>query len=1297
MGGGGGSGGSAGSLAGGGSDSVNISFALGGTGGTGNTGNTVTVDNSGQIVTFGEQSHGIFAQSIGGGGGNGGFAGFDSSAFGSQFIGDQCLPDSEAQCPPSGGGGAGAGSIGSNTFNLAMSVGGFGGTGGHGGNVFVTNTGTIQTTHFESHAIFAQSIGGGGGNGGAGMSATGAAGASESASIAVTVGGFGGAAGDGGDVNVTNNGSLVTWIGGSNGILAQSVGGGGGNGGSATGFTVTRDASEVSDDSTNLEIAVAVGGFGGAAGDGGTVTVTNNELIATQGAVSHGIQAQSIGGGGGNGGGTSLDGEELDAILSSSDATEMKFNVGGFGGASGDGGTVNVINNGTIFTEGDVSYGIFAQSIGGGGGNVGQGGATASGTLAIGGFGGAAGDGGTVNVTNNATIITNGALAYGIFAQSVGGGGGTGGVANMDSARDTRNAIIENNGNLGDTFSPSVSIGIGGFGGASGDGGNVTITNTGSIITNGDGAHGIFAQSIGGGGGNGGNGYISNAGAISFGGAGGSAGNGGDIVITHTGDITTNGFGAYGIFAQSIGGGGGNAGDTTLGVAEVGVDLEINPFGGNSGDGGDITITSTGNITLTGGGALGIFAQSIGGGGGSAGSSTGSGWFGSVGGDGDAGTVTINHSGNVISVGANAIGFFAQSQAAGTPTPFEPILVMDALDGTSSNGEDKLFLPVNVAADITASFDSHIRGGSGSGIGVFYDGGNSNTLTSTGSISAVSGQAITMTTGNDTVENFGFVIGNIDLGTGDNAFNNHIGSEFVTFSMIDLGGGLFTNEGDFRLGLGAPIVPIDLLDPLADWDNFDAFGDQRFNLYFGARVINQVTLNGDFEQTSDGHLAFDIAFGPYEDDHVDITGDVTVAGTGDVTLIWLQDVISQDLFTGDGIATDNGLEITDTIAIDYSIRAVDGDIKLDIETDFGADFLNRNGQALGGHMDANLLIGGASGTGRLLAYLGNLQDEEIYSAVFRELNPEPHLAAVQSMLTSSQSFGDAMLGCDPGQLRDEENCSWARLQQNSVDRDASFENFNLEGDGMSLRGGVERKVSENWRLAYAGGLEAMSYHNIDYGRAISSGNGASFGAALRRGFNGNGNLAFGLSGGWYQWETERNVNVFEPGVAESEPEMNYLEARMRSGWTFENGASFISPRIDFTATQLNHDGFEEAGKAGIGMAGEAHDQTVFAVSPGVEFGWASETANGGFRRLSFDVGGRFFSEDMLELPIGFIQAPPGTSPAMISTEIDDELYSAGVTLEVSRADRFTMEIGYRGEFGASTERSEATIRVGYRF
>ena len=88
---------------------------------------------TGHYTGNGDQSNGIVAQSIGGGGGSGGFSIAGSASF--------------------GGGAAG-------------SIGGHGGTGGNAGTVTVTNTGSIFTAGEQANGIEAQSIGGGGGNGG---------------------------------------------------------------------------------------------------------------------------------------------------------------------------------------------------------------------------------------------------------------------------------------------------------------------------------------------------------------------------------------------------------------------------------------------------------------------------------------------------------------------------------------------------------------------------------------------------------------------------------------------------------------------------------------------------------------------------------------------------------------------------------------------------------------------------------------------------------------------------------------------------------------------------------------------------------------------------------------------------------------------------------------------------------------------------------------------------------------------------------------------------------------------------
>ncbi|MDI1312212.1 hypothetical protein [Prosthecobacter sp.] len=129
---------------------------------------------------------------------------------------------------------------------------------------------------------------------------------------------------------------------------------------------------------------------------------------------------------------------------------------------------------------GNKSRGIFAQSTGGGGGT----GGSASGLVSIGGAGSNRGSASTVTVSNLSTgiIQTQGLYADAIFAQSIGGGGDGGdGGSTLGMVSVGGNAGLAENG-----------------GGA---GGKVTVTNGGSIITLGEDSLGIHAQSVGGSGG----------------------------------------------------------------------------------------------------------------------------------------------------------------------------------------------------------------------------------------------------------------------------------------------------------------------------------------------------------------------------------------------------------------------------------------------------------------------------------------------------------------------------------------------------------------------------------------------------------------------------------------------------------------------------------------------------------------------------------------------------------------------------------------------------------------------------
>lgn len=151
-------------------------------------------------------------------------------------------------------------------------MGGFGGDASKASKVDVTNSGAISTVFDESHAIFAQSIGGSGGAGGSSLNAIALFAQNQGTAainIAMGMGGFGGSGAVGGPVSVTNSAMLETSGAGSHGIYAQSIGGGEGSGGSLRNFSLTSDGTSFGRNEMSVSVRLGIGGFGGSANHGG--------------------------------------------------------------------------------------------------------------------------------------------------------------------------------------------------------------------------------------------------------------------------------------------------------------------------------------------------------------------------------------------------------------------------------------------------------------------------------------------------------------------------------------------------------------------------------------------------------------------------------------------------------------------------------------------------------------------------------------------------------------------------------------------------------------------------------------------------------------------------------------------------------------------------------------------------------------------------------------------------------------------------------------------------------------------
>jgi hypothetical protein len=528
--------------------------------------------------------------------------------------------------------GGGGGAVASNFTNLSFGTSGSGT--GSGGAVTVTNQGVLISEGRNAMGLLAQSIGGGGG-------LTGLSSGSQ-----LTLGGSLQGSGNGGAVTVTNTGAITTLGINSAALLAQSIGGGGGTVATAGGA------------STQL------GGSDATRANAAEVSVSNRSSLQTAGNGSPTLMVQSIGGGGGF----------VAQANSTTEGSSFNVTLGGRNLGQANAGRVQLNTSGErLLTTGAISPALVAQSVGGGGGwsllpNI------ASAQLGSG--GGTDLQGNAVNVTNTAPILTSGNASAGAVIQSIGGGGGVGGntgtslslgATQVQGQLSAGNVSASQTGSvttLGRSSAAVVVQSIGGGGGlgastrgdaqlgqsgsnsnASSNSGSVTYQGQGTALqTAGVNAPALVVQSIAGGGG-----WISTVtGNATLGSQGSGSGTAGAVeVISNHDSVTTEGRNSAGLLVQSIGGGGGYTGltlgdDLTLGANQQGTTV-----------GGAVDVTNRSSIATLGLNAVGLMAQSVGGGGGT--SATGKGSTITLGASGqgraDAGGVKVSNSGVIQTQG----------------------------------------------------------------------------------------------------------------------------------------------------------------------------------------------------------------------------------------------------------------------------------------------------------------------------------------------------------------------------------------------------------------------------------------------------------------------------------------------------------------------------------------------------------------------------------------------------------------------------------------------------------------------
>lgn len=1286
---------------------VLISTSLGGGGGQGGDSGAVNVSNGGQtldacagcigsIETSGNNAAGILAQSIGGGGGNGGSG--NASATG---------------LPLSGNTGT--------SVNITLALGGYCSNakaqicsgGGDGGSVTVDNSaGTldntsstdntggslIKTTGSGAQGILAQSIGGGGGDGGGAA----VAGSGDSATLGVSLGSSGGTGGDGGTVTASNEGTIETGAntsdgttnyvsgGDSDGILAQSIGGGGGVGGSSDAAANIGPAYQLlgllQQTSASFEADVAVGGSGGTGGDGGTVNVTNTGSISTLGERAYGVLAQSIGGGGGVGG--AADSSANSYWLASGLTFTTTVSVGGTGGGGGVGGTVTEDSSGgSIFTAGYGAIGMVAQSIGGGGG-VGADGTTGNTTtFGIGatdsGSGGAASNGGTVNVTSG-TLVTLGDDAYGVLAQSIGGGGGlgSGGCSNTTGAgfNGVNATLCTANEAVGVTGSAapwnaasSFTIHVGGGGSSYGSGGPVNVTTAGAVTTTGARAFGVVAQSIGGGGGifSTGGGNVTSSSVQTAPVYGNVVSNAGNVTVNVPagGSITTYGAGAWGILAQSIGLGGGFAGDPSRNLMEPYANIVVSD-GKWLGHSGTVDVTISGSLVTSGTNAHGIVAQSLGGGGG----------------------VQDTPDNSALEMGDNAaLSATGTSSQYGIATPINITVNPGATVQTSGTGSVAILaqdsgynndwgaaygaITVNISGAVTGGTNTGYTGGTNSlgAAGIVLSGGSLSASStnhiniyaggSLGTMDGTAGAAIVTVDDWTSVTNAGTITGSIRVtGSVTNSGTLNGGKQLSASQVV--------NNGTFTVGsAGAPSTQLD----------------------------------GDYVQTGTGRLVAGIDALAPQAALLDVTGSAQVSGQVVAAAVRLLPGTYTVLRAG---SLSSNASAASSLLFNWRLDARSNSIAITPLANFTPQGVALDSGAAS--LAAYLARGWNNADSRLASqfgYLSQLTQASQYTTLLNTYSAKATQGQITSMLQSEGAILGAAMSCPvftgDGVILGEDECIWAKISGQTSNGWANNDPSGYSVTSSTYRLGGQRAVAPDW---YVGGSfgATQSWASANGG---SSGSGTAYdGSVSVKHTMGPWMFAGSIAVASGAYRSTRLIDLPAVGtlagttaVAQSDPSLLAFGGRLRCAYEFSFGDFYVRPYGDLDIIYAHMPGFQESGGDGYALNVNESDKTNIVLSPMVEFGGRYNAGEKTVLRPFLIMGVSLWptSGRNVEASLADASAANGTFRTYVDTPDVLGNFDAGVQLY--RAGGFEVKAEYNVNVGGSFLNQGVTARLAYHF
>jgi uncharacterized protein YhjY with autotransporter beta-barrel domain len=646
-----------------------------------------------------------------------------------------------------------------------------------------------------------------------------------------------------------------------------------------------------------------------------------------------------------------------------------------------------------------------------------------------------------------------------------------------------------------------------------------------------------------------------------------------------------------------------------------------------------VSVLNSGRIATTGDYAFGIFAQSIGGGGGLGGDSTGAfaGSNGNLDPSGKSGDLYIEVEGTLSATGAEAIGIFAQS------------------DSGQING------------NIVLVVGGAVSGGSGQqGAGIRVDEGSDNnqlTIAAGGSVSALSGNAVVYSGGGTlTTVNAGTIEGNV-----------HLRNDFGRLGRLDNRGTLVggprldahvTNSGHLLVGQGPGV--------------------------FGATRIG-----GDFTQTAAGRLRIDADLAANRADLLSVDGRAVLAGGLDLDLLALRPGCAAQVLTAAGGLVGALEDPAGTALVDLALERRGDALWLTVQ---GADFdpggLDPSQAAVAGHLQQIWDAGGDPAFDAFFATLDRLAASGGYGAALSDLSPGAALGPAARSGPALRGFTNSLMSCPAfegdGALPGEGQCGWVRLGWRATVQSAYRGVSGLDDDRRSVQAGGQLEVAPGWFVGGSALYEETRLRGDD-GRVTSDGEGVAFGISVKH-VRGPWLLAAGLGtgSGWY--DTERGIGIPGfAGLAEGRPRVQGLGARLRAAYAWTDQTRYFRPSLDLDLVATRAPGYSESGAGALDLVYQDAEQTTVAVTPALEVGARIDLGGGYVLRPFARVGVSLLSNADWSVAARLRGAPAGVGTFDTTLPLDDTVGRIGAGVQLYSASGLELRLLYDGEFSEHVE------------